>query len=171
MATDANNNSITFSTVEICPDTIRKIEKDNQVFTVRREEIRQITLCYGTDSDHPFCQYFLGFILLFLGLFGLIVTFLAAAGGGNVTPAAPGRLVIPVLPVILWIMTGIGFRLLLGIFRAQYHLSIDTDTGTHRFFFEKGAGVMEIRQFIRLANFRFDYEIDGSVLDQMPRPS
>ena len=171
MASDSDSNSLTYSKVEISATEIIKIEAGRPVLTIQREQIRQIELCYDTEANHPFYQYFLGFILLFLGLFGLIVTFLALAGGGGIAPAKPGELVIPLVPVILWVMTGIGFWLLVGIFRARYNLCIETDNGTHRIFFDKTTELMEIRQFISRANQRFGYEIDSSILAKMDRAS
>jgi hypothetical protein len=171
LATDSDNGSIVYSKVEISGTNIRKIDGGRIVLTIQKEQIRQVRLCYDTKARNPFCQYFLGFTLFSLGLLGLVVAFLASAGRGGILKAEPGEFVVPLIPIIFWIMTGTGFWLLLGIFRARYHLCIDTDNGVRRIFFGKAAEVTEIRQFIRLANQKFGYEIDISILEKMHRSS
>lgn len=168
LAIDLNNNSIRYAQVEISGSNIRGIEKGGALLTIRREEIRRIRLCYGTEAHNPFFQYFVGFILFFLGLLGLAVTFFALAAGGGMAPVKPGEFVIPLVPIALWLMTGIGFWLLLGIFRARYTLCIDTDSAVRGVVFAKTAKAMEIRQFLRRANLKFGYEIDLSLLPQTP---
>lgn len=167
MTTNPDSSSIAYAKVEISCNNIRKIDDNRTVVTVGKEQIRQIKLCYDTEAKNPFCQYFLGFTLFSLGLLGLVVTFLASTGSGGLTASAPGEFGVPVIPVILWIMTGTGFWFLIGIFRARYYLCIDTDNGVHRIFFDKSAETAEMRQFIRLANQKFGYEIDFSLLDKM----
>ena len=171
MATDSDSSSICYSKVEISGTNIREINGGRIALTIQKEQIRQIRLCCDTEARNPFCQYFLGFTLFSLGLLGLVVTFLASAGGGGIATADPGKFVIPFVPIILWIMTGAGFWLLLGIFRARYHLCIDIGNGVHRIFFDRAADAMEMRQFIRLANQKFGYEIDISILEKMHRSS
>lgn len=171
MATDSDSSSIGYSKVEISETNIRKIDDGRIVLTIQKEQIRQIRLSFDTETENPFCQYFMGFTLSFLGLLGLVVTFFISAGGGGIATAEPGEFAVPLVPVILWIMTGTGFWLLRGIFRARYHLCIDTNNGVHKIFFDKAAEVTEIRQFLRLANQKFGYEIDISILEKMHIPS
>jgi hypothetical protein len=167
LAADSESISITYSKIEISGTSIRKVDDGRIIATIGKEQIRKIRLCYDTEARNPFFQYFLGFTLLSLGLLGLVVTFFASAGGGDLAASEPGEFVIPLVPVILWTMAGIGLWLLLGIFRARYNLYIDTDNGARRIFFDKAAEVAQIRQFIRLANQKFGYEIDDTVLDKM----
>ncbi len=167
LAINSDGSSIAYSKVEISGTDLRKIDDGRIVITIGKGEIRQIRLGYDTEARHPFLQYFFGFTLFSLGLLGLVVTFFANTGVRDVAASEPGEFVLPMIPVILWIMAGIGFWLLLGIFRARYHLCIDTDNGVRRIFFDKTAEVTEIRQFIRMANQKFGYEIDSSVLEKM----
>ena len=171
MAADSNNSSMAYAEIEISDTAVRKIDDGRVVITIGKERIRQIRICYDTEARNPFCQYFLGFVMLSLGLLGLVVTFFASTGVGGLAASEPGEFVVPLIPVILWVMAGIGFWLLLGIFQARYHLCIDTDRGALRVSFGKAAEVAEIRRFIRMANQKYGYEIDSSLLDKTDGPA
>jgi len=164
---DRNNNSLRCSKVEITGTNISELAGDRLVVTIPRKQILRIKLCYDTDSKYPFCQYFLGFTLLSLGLIGLVVTFFASIRGGPLIQAESGNFVLPLVPITLWLMVGAGFWLLLGIFRAKYHLWIETETGLYKIFFDKKADIKEIQQFIRQAQLHFGYAIDVSILEKL----
>ncbi len=166
MVIESEDTSIRCSKVEISNSGISEHDGDRIVVTIPRERIRQIRLCYDTESRNPFCQYFLGFTLLSLGLIGLVVTFFAGMRGDSPTQAEPGIFILPIVPVALWLMVGTGFWLLMGIFRARYHLWIDTEEGIRRIFFGKKVDIAEIRQLMRRAHLNFGYEIDVSVLER-----
>ena len=167
MVIDTYNNSLRRPKVEITGTNISELDGDRLVRTIQREQIRRIKLYYDTDAKYPFCQYFLGFTLLSLGLIGLVVTFFASTRGGTFIQDESGNFVIPLIPTILWIMIGAGFWLLIGIFRARYHLSIDTENGIYKIFFDKKKDIKEIQQFIRQAQLHFGYAIDVSILEKM----
>jgi hypothetical protein len=167
---DSDINSIRCSKVEISGTKISELDGDRIVITIPREQIRQIKLSYDTNAKNPFCQYFLGFTLLSLGLIGFVVTFFASLGGISLTRARSEDFVVPLIPVTLWLMIGVGFWLLMGIFRARYHLWIDTEGGIRKIFFEKAVDIQEIQQFIKKAHLNFGYSIDVSILGKM-RPS
>jgi len=168
LATDTNNNSLRCPKVEITGINISELDGDRLVMTIPREQIRQIKLHYDTGAKYPFCQYFLGFTLFSLGLLGLVLTFFASTRGGPLIQDESGNFVLPLIPIILWIMIGTGFWLLIGIFRARYHLYIDTENGIYKIFFDKKKDIKEIQQFIRQAHLNFGYSIDVSILEKMP---
>ncbi len=165
MIIDANNNSLRCPKIEITGTNISELDGERPVLTIPRGQIRQIKLCYDTRAKNPFCQYFLGFTLLSLGLLGLMVTFFAGLSGGLDVQAEPGSFVIPIVPAALWLMTGVGFWLLMGIFKARYYLMIDREEGMQKFFFDRTADIGEIQTFIRKAKLKFGYTIDVSVLE------
>lgn len=164
---DKNNNSLRCSKVTISATTISELDGDRVVISIPREQIRQIKLRYDTDVRKPFCQYFLGFSLLSLGLIGLVVTFFASTGGASLILNDSGNFVLPLVPIALWLMVGIGAWLLIGIFRARYHLWIDTENGTHKIFFDKTVDIQEIRQFIRQAHLNFGYSIEVAIPENL----
>ncbi len=166
MIIDTNNNSLRCPKVEITGTNISELDGERPVLTIPREQIRHIKLCYDTRAKNPFCQYFLGFTLLSMGLLGLMVTFYAGLSGNLVAQAEPGSFVIPIVPAALWLMTGVGFWLLRGIFKARYHLMIHSEEGISKIFFDKTADIGEIRLFIRKAQLKFGYRIDVSVLEE-----
>ena len=167
MVTDINNNSLRCSKIEITGTHISELDGERLVMTIPREQILKIKLCYDTDAKYPFCQYFLGFTLLSLGLIGLAVTFFASISGGPLVQTESGNFVLPLVPMTLWLMVGAGFWFLLGIFRAKYHLWIETENGICKIFFDKKADIKEIQQFIRQAHLYFGYAIDVSILEKM----
>ncbi|MGD0887021.1 MAG: hypothetical protein ABSA46_19435 [Thermodesulfovibrionales bacterium] len=171
LVVDSDINSIRYSKVEISDSGIIERNGNSIVITIPREQIRQIKLCYDTMAKNPFCQYFLGFTLLSLGLIGLLVTFFAGVHGNSPAHAEPGTFVFPLVPAALWLMIGAGIWLLMGIFRARYHLWIYTETGIRKIVFDKTVDIGEIRQFIRKAQVNFGYEIDMSVLEKNHLPS
>jgi hypothetical protein len=163
---ESNGNLIRCSKAEISADEVSEIDGKRTVFSIPREKIRQIKLGHDTDVKRPFCQYFLGFSLLSLGLIGLLVVFFVSSGKVSLTQNVSGDFVLPLIPIGLWVITGAGFWLLAGVFRARYHLSIETEKETRQIIFEKATDVSEIRQFIRKARMDFGYCIDASVLDK-----
>jgi hypothetical protein len=166
LVSESEGNFIRCSKAEISADKVSEIDGRRIVFSIPREQIRQIRLGHDTAVKYPFCQYFLGFSLLSLGLIGLIVVFFASSGKVSLTQNVSGDFILPLVPVGLWVITGVGLWLLAGIFRARYHLSIETEKETRRIFFEKATDVNEIRQFLRKARMDFGYCIDASVLDK-----
>ncbi len=157
--------------MEITGTSISELNGKRLVMTIPREQIRWIKLCYDTKAKNPFCQYFLGFTLLSLGVIGLTVTFFAGLSGSLAAQAEPGTFVIPIVPSVLWLMSGAGLWLLIGIFKARYHLMIDSENGMHKIFFDKTVDIEEIRLFIRKAQLEFGYTIDVSVLEESHRSS
>ena len=153
--------------MEISGTKISELDGNRIVITIPREQIRQIKLSYDTNAKNPFCQYFLGFTLLSLGLIGIVVTFFASLGGGSLNQTKSEDFVLHLVPITLWLMVGAGFWLLIGIFRARYHLWIDTESGIRKIFFEKAVDIEEIQQFIRRAHLNFGYSIDVSILEKI----
>lgn len=165
LSLDINSDkTIRCSRVEISEDGISEVNGRGGGATIPRARIREIKLCYESKAKHPFSRYFLGYILLIFGIIGLLVDFLASVGEVSLIAVGSGDFVIPLIPVAHWCMIGIGFWLLVGIFRARYLLSIRTDEGVRRIFFEKKVTAEEIQQFLRRAQFSFGYTIDVSIL-------
>ncbi len=100
-----------------------------------------------------------------LGSIGLITLFLAGTGRTPLVPDDSGDQVIPVLPLVLWLMLGIGIWCLTGIFKTRYHFLIDTESGMQKIYFGK-VDNLQIRQFMRKVCGDFGYEIDISVLEK-----
>jgi hypothetical protein len=166
LATRTDHSAIRCPTLEVSGTAISKLDGDKTVFTVSREHIRNITLVYDSDVKNPFCRYFMGFVLFFLGLIGLIAVILASAGGHPLLQPETGSSELAPLMLTLWLLIGIGLWLLIAIFRAQYQLLIDTTDGVRKVAFAKSMDLQQIRQFLRRAQMFFGYEIDTSILDK-----
>lgn len=156
-------NSIRCSKVEISEAGISELNGRRVVTAIPREQIREIKLCCESCAKYPFFQYLMGFNLVALGVIGLLVVFLASTKQPLV-PAEPGTFVLPMIPIILWVMVGIGFSLLIKVIRTRYHLAVETEGGIRKLFFDRKMKVGEIQQFIRKAQFYFGYSVDVSVL-------
>ncbi|MDA8431605.1 MAG: hypothetical protein M0Z60_01430 [Nitrospiraceae bacterium] len=166
MAQRTPHNAIRCPTLEFSGTAISELEGDKTVFTVPRDQIRRLTLLYESEVKNPFCRYFMGFVLFFLGLVGLIAVMLASAIGHPLLQPETGSSELAPLLLLLWLLIGVGIWLLSAIFSARYRLLIDASGGQHKVSFAKAMTLLEIRQFIKRAQMFFGYEIDVSVLDK-----
>ncbi len=168
------HDSIRCAKVEISRSAINEFDGDRVVIAIQRERIQQIKLSYDTRVKNPFLQFFFGITLLLFGLIGLIVFFVAMSAGGDLliqtadgvkVIAESGNPMLPLIPITLWLMGGMGFWLLSGIFQYRYHFLIDSEHKIHKIFFEKSIDIKEIKQFIRKAQLHFGCEIDMSAIE------
>ena len=171
LVVDTGCNSLRCSNVEISAGRIAEFDGGRTVVAVSREQIRHIKLSYDTSVKTPFLHFFMGFTLTTLGMIGMITVFTAAARPGWLMQREPGHMVLPLIPIMLWAVIGIGLLLLMRVFRAQYHLVVDTGNGECKVFFERSADVLDIGRFIRRAKIDFGYEIESSILERMQVPA
>ncbi|MGC2424594.1 MAG: hypothetical protein WA666_09600 [Nitrospirota bacterium] len=163
-------DKIRCSRVEISGATICEVCGIKTVVTVPREHIRRISVVYDTTAKYPFFQFFMGFVLIALGVIGLTVSWLASTVIGPID-IDPDNMNIPIIPVVLWLMIVSGVWSLVVVFRASYHMLIETEDGVKKIFFEKATTLPDIQHFIRRAGWRFGYEIDTSSLDKLEQPT
>lgn len=159
---DVGVNAIRCTRVEISDAMICEICRTKTVTSVRREDIRHIKLTYDTSAKYPFFQFFFGFILISLGFIGLIVAWLASSVVGEPIDIDPDQVRVPIIPIFLWLMIVSGVWNLAKVFRASYHLLIETEDGLTKVFFEKSAKLEDIQKFVRKVCWQFGYEIDTS---------
>jgi len=153
--------------VKITESGICQVEGDKVVATVPKEEIRRVRLSHDSQSRHPFLRFFTGFALVTTGLILLIAAFIIAEGGVYLLQMQSYTLRIPISPIVLWLMVGVGLWLLVGVFRGRYNLLLDTEKGTRKIFFTASADIREIRCFIERANGELGYDIDTSIMETM----
>lgn len=149
--------------VEVSGSGICELSGKRIAVNIPRDQIRRINLCSGTDVKYPFFRYSLGLALFSLGVIVLALTFLSAVGRGYPVHSESGAFVLPLVPLALWFIAGIGFWLLAGVFRVRYFFLVETEKSTSKIFFGKAADVDEIKKFIRRVNMRFGYAIDISI--------
>ena len=164
-------HAIRCSRIEISDGMICEVCGEKRVSAIRREDIRNIRLTYDTSAKYPFFRFFFGFILVCLGFIGLFVSWLANSVTGTPIDIDPDEIRIPIIPIFLWLMIVSGVWSLVGVFRASYHLLIETEDGFKKIFFEKTATLQDIKQFTRRAGWRFGYKIDTSSLEHVEVPS
>ncbi len=155
------------STVQISGSGISQIEGNMITVTVPKGEIRKIALSYDPKSRHPFLQFLAGFGLIVTGLVLIIAAFIMAEGGVFPVQIKSFTIRIPLAPIVLWAMVGIGLWLLIGVFRGRYNFLVKTEKGTRKIFFEESADIRDIRQFVMRAMHEFGYDIDVSIMDTM----
>ena len=148
--------------VEVSAHGICELNGGRVSNVIPRDNIRQITLCSGTDVRYPFGQFAAGLAIFALGLLGLAADFLdaiAIARGYPVQPD-PGVFFLPMNPLAFFLIAGIGFWVLSGVFRVRYFFMIETEKGERRVSFGKPADLNEIKRFIWKMKMRFGYAID-----------
>jgi hypothetical protein len=158
----ANDDYIRCLGVEVSASGIRQWSSNRISNIIARDQIRQITLCSGTDVKYPFCQYVLGLALFSIGLLGLAVSLLEVIGRGYIVQVQsnPGVIMLPLTPLGLLFIAGIGFWVLASIFSVKYFFMIETQKGAHKISFGKPTDVEEIRRFIWKMKMSFGYVID-----------
>jgi len=144
-----------------------QMDGDKVVVTVPKEEIQRVKLSHDSRSRHPFLRFFAGFVLVTTGLIFLTAAFIIAEGGIYLVQLQSYTLGIPVIPIVLWAMVGVGLWLLVGVFRGRYNLLIDTEKGSRKIFFAPSADIREIERFIERANRELGCDIDASIMETM----
>jgi hypothetical protein len=155
------------STVQISASDISQLEECRIAVTVPREDIRRIKLSYDSKARHPFLQFLVGFGMIVAGLVLLIAAFIMVEVGAFFFHIASHTFRIPVVPIALWLMTGAGLWLLIGVFQGRYNLLINTNRGIRKIFFAESTDIRDILRFIGRANQELGYDIDLSITDTM----
>lgn len=154
------------SGVCISAHSISEIKRGKPAKSIPRERILNLKLCNDTGVRNPFCHFMLGFTLVMIGFIGDFILLVSNFEGISlVENPDPEGMVLPVIPIVFWVMVGAGMLLLVGVFHARYHLVIETEEGINRFFFEKTSGPEEIRHFLAKAGKEFGYEVDVSAIE------
>ncbi|HUJ18210.1 MAG TPA: hypothetical protein VL197_09500 [Nitrospirota bacterium] len=143
------------------------MEGDKILVTVPKEEIRGVQLRHDSKSRHPFLRFLSGFVLVVTGLVLVIAAFIMAEGGVYLVKIRSLTLGIPIAPLVIWLMVGVGLWLLIGVFRGRYNLLINAQKGIRKIFFGESADIREIIRFIRRANQELGYQIDLSLTETM----
>ncbi len=155
------------STVQISASGIKQMEGDSILVDVPIEEIRKVKLCHDSKSRHPFIRFLSGFVLVVTGFILIIAAFIMAEGGVYIVKMRSLTLKIPLAPILIWLMVGIGMWLLIGVFRGRYNLLINTQCGIRKIFFGESADIKEIIRFVKKANQELGYDIDMSLTETM----
>jgi len=155
------------STVQILGSGINQVENNKIVATVPKEEIQLIKLSHDSRSHHPFLRFLVGFVLMVTGLILLLAEFIIAEGGIVSLKMKSFTFGVPIIPILLWAMVGMGAWFLIGVFRGRYNFLIKTDHGMRKIFFEESADIREIRDLITRAKDEFGYDIDVTLLNSM----
>jgi len=155
------------STVQILGSGISQVENNKIISTIPKEEIQLIKLSHDSRSRHPFLRFLTGFVLMVTGLILLVAEFIIAEGGIVSLQMKSFSFGIPIVPIVLWAMVGMGVWLLIGVFQGRYNFLIKTDHGIRKIFFEESADIREIRDLVTRAKDEFGYDIDVTLLDSM----
>jgi hypothetical protein len=170
LETTEGPDPIRYSGVEISGGEICELWHEKPFLKVPREHIKLIKLSLDTPARNPFCQFFMGFIMVFMSTVWLAMLFLASWSGILAMELEEDVVRVPLAAMALWVMAGGGFWLLLGVFRSRYQFIIQTEHRVRKIFFEKAASTEGLDIFIRKARLDFGYEIDNSVLEAKGLP-
>ncbi len=157
------------ATVEFSPTVVRLLRKPGEAI-IPRERIRAIRIVQDTSARYPFARFFVGFVLLLLGGLGVLVLVLLGIREALPIGVEDGEVQLQPLPVTAWLAITLGLWSLVGVFRAGYHLTIETDERVRRMFLGNSRDLEDIRQLVRGATWSFGYEIDASVLGEVHAP-
>ncbi len=138
--------------------------------TIPRKRIRNIRVVHETSARYPFAQFFVGFMLVLLDGMGVFVLILTGVRGALPIRVEHGEIQLQLIPVTFWLGVALGLWSLIGVFRASYHLTIETDERVRTSFLGNSRDVEEIRRLVRRATWSFGYEIDASVLGEVHAP-
>ncbi len=134
---------------------------------IPKEEIQRIKLSHDSRSRRPFLRFLAGFVLMVIGLILLLAEFIIAEGGIVSLQLKSFTFGLPIVPILLWAMVGVGAWLLIGVFRGRYNFLIKTEKGMMKIFFDESADIREIRDLIIRAKDELGYDIDVTLLDSM----
>ncbi len=151
--------------MEFSPTTVRLVGRAVDA-TIPRERIRNMRVVHDTSARYPFARFFLGFMLLLLGGVGVLVLILTGVRGASPIGIEHGEIQLQLVPVTFWLAVMLGLWSLMGVFRASYQLTIETDERVRRMFLGDSRDLEAIRQLVRRATWSFGYEIDASVLGE-----
>ncbi len=158
------------ATVEFSPTMVRVVGSLIHAI-IPRDRIRKIRVVHETIARYPFAQFFLGFVLVLLGGVGVLVLVLTGVGEALPIRVVDGELEVKLVPVTSWLAITLGAWWLVGVLRAGYHLTIETDERVRTMFLGSSRDVKDIRRFVRQASWGFGYEIDASVLGEVDAPA
>ncbi len=156
--------------MEFAPTAVRLLRAPGDAL-IPRERIRAMRIVHDSSASHPFAQFFLGFVLLLLGGLGVLVLVLIGVREALPIAVEDGEIQVQPIPVTWWLAVTLGVWSLVGVFRAGYHLTIETDERVRRTFLGGARDVGDIRQLVRHASWSFGYEIDASVLGDVDAPA
>ena len=157
------------SQIMISADSVSRLRHGKPVETIPKEKIVNLKLCRDTGVRRPFRHFLIGFIMVMTGSIGEFLALVSSLGGRR--PAAgveTGNMVIPLAPIVFWVVIGAGFLALAGVFRVKYYLLVETGQGISRLFFEERTGQKEICRFLSRAGTEFGYEFDLSENEKPP---
>jgi hypothetical protein len=112
-------------------------------------EIDRVALKFGRSDHRPIVSMSIGFVLVLVGLFGLVEFFIAMKGY---------RYELGMVAFGL-----IGASLIIDALKQRYFLEIDTKKGIRRLVFTKNAQKDEIADFCNKAETIYKYQISNDV--------
>ncbi len=163
-------DSVRYATVEFSPTMVRLAGRLIDAI-IPRERIRNIRIVHDTSARYPFLQFFVGFMLFLAGGIGVFVLIFIGPRGALPLRVEDGALHFELVPEAFWLAIALGLWSLLGVFRASYHLTIETDERVRRVLLGFSRDLEDIRQLARGAAWSLGYEIDASVLGERYDPA
>lgn len=135
---------IFFNGILATPERISMVEGKTEVITVRKEDIKRITLDKGYQAERPILQIVFGVIVLVITLYPML-KFLGVLMGllrMNVTMTTTGFVILCFVPLGAWMIQS-------GL-KQGYYLSVELENDHRKLGFKTKCKKSELREFVRL---------------------
>jgi hypothetical protein len=147
--------AVRFQTVEFSAKGVTLFSQQSKLLFVPREQIRQITLKYGFQSERPIVEILFGIVIIGVGLYLII----------NIILNILLRQTIHVEQCLSILLLPVGSWFFIDGFRKRLYFEVGLDNDMRKFPLGKNPDKAELQKFIRLAG-QFGYTIDSSLLDK-----
>jgi len=148
-------NTVKFHNVEFSAHGVALLDQQSKILSIPKQDIRQIILKYGFQSERPVAEAAFGVVLFLVGLY-FIVNFVLHILI-NHTVYTTMLLSILLLPVGVWFV--------LNGFRKRLYFEVWLDHDKRKFPLEKNPDKVELKKFIKTVS-QFGYFIDAEILDK-----
>ncbi len=144
---------IFFNGILATPYRISMVEGKTEVITVRKEDIKQITLEKGYQAERPIVQLAFGIIVLGVSFFPVLRLYGALTGYTRMH--AMEIMILAFAPVGIWLIQ--------GAMKHGYFLSVELENDRRKLGFQTKCKKADLREFVRQVAI-LGYTVDTSNL-------
>lgn len=135
---------IFFNGILATPERISMVEGKTEVITVRKEDIKRITLDKGYQAERPIVQIVFGVIVLAIALYPILRLFGVLMGyvRTNITMTTSGFVILCFIPLGAWMIQ--------SALKQGYFLSVELENDHRKLGFKTKCKKADLREFGRL---------------------
>jgi hypothetical protein len=144
---------IFFNGILAAPNRISVVEGKTEVITVRKEDIKRITLDTGYQAERPIVQVVFGVIILGIALYPLLRFLSAPTGSSTMTTRA--FMLLCLIPLGVWAIQ--------SALKQGYFLNVELENDRRKLGFKTKCKKADLREFVRQVAI-LGYTVDTSNL-------